>query len=234
VPQPAHYPNVPTLVLSGDLDSLTWPAGARTVAKRFPRSTFVSVANGTHVTAISDFGRCTSTIVVRFVATRNAGDTSCASRYGEIRMVEQFPRRVADAAPAPQGGAVRASLLDRKLAGVVSNTVADVFPRWYDAYGGRGFGLRGGSFTSSGGTYSVSPTLRFGLHDLRFTSDVAVSGTMSWNRASGWIDADVSVAGPGTESGRLHLRWRASDAHAVATVQGSIDGRLIDLELPAS
>ena len=92
VARPVQYPNVPTLVLSGDLDSVTWPSGGRTVAKEFPDSTFVSVANLTHVTAVSDFGRCTSAIVVRFVATRSAGDTSCAAKYSEVRMVEQFPR----------------------------------------------------------------------------------------------------------------------------------------------
>ena len=85
VPQPAHYPDVPTLVLSGDLDSLTSPEGARLVASRFPNSTFVSIANGVHVMAISDFGRCASNIVVHFVATESAGDTSCAAKYNEVR-----------------------------------------------------------------------------------------------------------------------------------------------------
>ncbi len=234
VARPVQYPDVPTLVLSGDLDSVTWPSGGRTVAKEFPHSTFVSVANLTHVTAVSDFGRCTSAIVLRFVATRSAGDTSCAAKYSEVRMVERFPRALADATPAPQGANVQSSATDRKLATVVSNTVADVLPRWYNSYTGRGYGLRGGSFTYASGVYSETPTVRFRMKDLRFTDDVSVSGTMTWDRLSGLITASVSVRGPGSESGAMHVAWDSSRPHATATVRGKIGGRPVDLSLPAS
>ena len=229
VPQPAHYPKVPTLVLSGDLDSLTSPEGAHLVASRFPNSTFVSLANDTHVTAVSDFGRCASVIVVRFVATHNAGDTSCASRYNEVRFVEAFPRRLADAAPAPQGRTRQSSVLDRRMATVASNTVADVLPRWFTNYDGTGVGLRGGRFSYTGSDHIV-----FTLHDLRWVDDVAVNGHITWDRTTGWISATVSLTGPGSESGQLHLRWRDWDTHAVASVRGQIGGRPLDLELPAS
>jgi pimeloyl-ACP methyl ester carboxylesterase len=234
VVRPVQYPNVPTLVLSGDLDSVTWPLGGRTVAREFPDSTFVSVANRTHVTAVSDFGRCTSVIVVRFVAARRAGDTSCAAKYSEVRMTEQFPRVLADAAPAPQGHDVHSSVIDRKLATVVSNTVADVFPRWYNSYTGRGYGLRGGSFTYANGVYSENPAVRFRMKELRWTDDVSVSGTMTWDRVTGLIDATIAVSGPGTESGSVQVTWNNSGSHATATVRGRIGGRPVDLELPAS
>lgn len=233
VEQPVAYPDVPTLVLSGDLDTNTWRAGARTVAHNFPNSTFVPVANLTHVTAISDFGRCTSTIVLRFVATTHAGDTSCASKYSEVRMVEQFPKVLAAATPAPQGTTIRSSVADRRLATVVSNTVGDVFPRWYNSYGG-GYGLRGGTFRYSTGLYSNDPIVRFRMDALRFTADVAVSGRMQWDRATGAVDARVTVQGPGGEPATLRVHWRATEAHAVATVQGTIGGRAIAVTLPAS
>ena len=61
-PVPAHphpllppdhtYPTVPTLVLVGDLDSVTSAEGARVVASRFPNSTFVEVHNEVHVSAL--------------------------------------------------------------------------------------------------------------------------------------------------------------------------------------
>jgi pimeloyl-ACP methyl ester carboxylesterase len=229
VPADAKYPKTPTLVLSGDLDSLTSPEGAHVVASHFPNSTFVSVANMTHVTAVSDFGRCTSVIVDRFVATKSAGDTTCASQYNEVREVEAFPQLVYDAAPAPQGATVQSSVLDRRLADVVSNTVADVLPRWYTNYDGTGVGLRGGRFS-----YSGSDVVRFNLKDLRWTFDVKVSGTLTWNRTTGWITADVTVAGPHTESGTMHLRWRDWDPHAQATVTGTISGRPLALTMPAS
>ena len=79
-------------------------------------------------------------IVDRFVATQSAGDTTCASQYNEVRMVEAFPQSLADAAPAPQGATVKSSVGDRRLADVVSNTVADVLPRWFSNYDGTGVG----------------------------------------------------------------------------------------------
>ena len=229
VPQPATYPTVPTLVLSGDLDSLTSPEGGRKVAARFPNSTFVSIANGVHVMALADFGRCASNIVVHFVATEQAGDTSCAAKYNEVRQVESFPRSLAGAAPAPQGAVVHSSVLDRRVATVVSNTVGDVFARWFTNYDGSGVGLRGGRFT-----YSGNAVTQFTLKNLRWVGDVAVSGPVTWDRTTGWIDATVSVDGPAGESGHLHLRWRDFDIHAQARLRGEIGGRPIDLVLPAS
>ena len=60
VDSPATYPAVPTLVLVGDLDSITSSEGSRIVADRFPNSTFVQVANTGHVTALIDYSRCAS------------------------------------------------------------------------------------------------------------------------------------------------------------------------------
>jgi hypothetical protein len=90
VPPNADYPSVPTLVLAGDLDYLTSPETTRETAAAFPNSTYVEVANMTHVSALADYGRCASAIVRRFVRTLSAGDTSCAARYGEVRLVDRF------------------------------------------------------------------------------------------------------------------------------------------------
>ena len=49
VPPHATYPDVPTLVLVGDQDSLTSPEGARDTAIAFPDATFVETANMVHV-----------------------------------------------------------------------------------------------------------------------------------------------------------------------------------------
>ncbi len=44
----------PVLVLAGDLDTLTPPSEGEAAAALFPNSTFVSVANTGHVTALDD------------------------------------------------------------------------------------------------------------------------------------------------------------------------------------
>src|SRR5262245_1488080 len=65
-PPGAVYPDVPTLVLNGDLDTITATSGAEEVARRFPASTFVGVANSVHVTALADWDLCASRIYARF------------------------------------------------------------------------------------------------------------------------------------------------------------------------
>jgi hypothetical protein len=129
----------------GDLDSLTSPQGARQVAGEFPDSTFVVVANMTHVSALGDYGRCASDIVVRFVETLSAGDTSCVKNYDEVHMVPVF---AVHAAGLPGG-------LDERTAAVATGTVGDVLARWRAMAGYRGVGLRGGTFVTAGITPHV-------------------------------------------------------------------------------
>jgi pimeloyl-ACP methyl ester carboxylesterase len=154
------YPDVPTLVIAGELDSLTSPAGAEIVAGRFPNSTYVEVANGVHVMALGDFSRCASDLTVRFVSTGgDAGDISCANRYQEVRVVEEFPGTLAEVDPAPQGDRIMSSAADRRGVAAAANTVADIFPRWLNAVGFDGVGLRGAASPRVGwkSSSSVSP-----------------------------------------------------------------------------
>ena len=228
VPEPAAYPAVPTLVLSGDLDSLTSPEGARLVASRFPDATFVSVRNMVHVSAISDFGRCASTIVVEFVRRRIAPDTTCAARYNEVRLVPRFAHRAAALPPAPQGRRRQSSVEDRRLVTAVTWTVGDLIPRWLTMGGSEGVGLRGGTFTTVG-----LERVHFVARGLRYVEDVAVSGHVSWNRRGGAVRAIVTIVGPAGVRGRLELRWNDWKPHAVATAVGEIGDRPVDLRLPA-
>ena len=77
-----EYPDVPTLILSGDLDSITPIGEATLVAEAIgPSATLVEVAASTHVTALGDTNACASVLVNRFVVDHDAGDTSCASGH---------------------------------------------------------------------------------------------------------------------------------------------------------
>ena len=222
LPEPHVYPDVPTLVLVGDLDSITSPEGSRQVADLFPNATYLEVPNVAHVTALGDYSRCTSDIAVDFVVTGVVGDTACvATTYQEVRTVEAFPLHLADVvpvagAPAHVGRTARA----------VADTVGDVFPRWLSAIGFDGVGLRGGRFTSTG-----LDQVRLRLTGLRYVDDLAVSGTMTWDRATGAIEAEVTFRD--AASGRLTLAWNDYDTHAVASVTGTVDGLAVDLTLPA-
>jgi pimeloyl-ACP methyl ester carboxylesterase len=222
VDSPATYPAVPTLVLVGDLDSITSSEGAQIVADRFPNSTFVEVANIGHVTALSDFSRCASNIVVEFVRSRSPGDTSCASQYQEARTTDEFPQRLNDVAAPPGAGTAR----QRRVASAAASTVADLFPRWFAMLGEAGVGLRGGTFTTAG-----LDVVRFNMNGLRWVDNLEVSGSVKWNRATGAISSTVTCAR--AADCRLTITWNYNASHATATVTGRIDGAQVSLSMPA-
>ena len=220
LPPSPVYPDIPVLVLSGDLDSLTSPEGGHQVANEFPNATFVSVKNMNHIAALDDFGRCASAIVVRFVRSGgNAGDTSCTSGYNEMRVVDRFAARAVGLGPMSPG---------RRTALVAANSVADVIARWFVMYGYRGVGLRGGRFSTTGLVH-----VGFTLHGIRWVRDGAVSGRVTWDRTDGAIRANVTVDGSGVAPGHLVLRWNDWTPLATATANGTVGGRTVHLSFPA-
>jgi pimeloyl-ACP methyl ester carboxylesterase len=220
---PAVYPDVPVLVMVGDLDSITSPEASRLAAGFFPDATYVEVANVGHVVALGDYQGCMAGIAVRFVVSGgDAGDVSCAgTAYHGVRTVESFPATLADVRPA-SGAAVDIG----RVARAVTDTVGDVFPRWMNAVGYDGVGLRGGRFTSTG-----LDIVRFKLTGLAYVADLEVTGRMTWDRFTGEITAEVRFDGAST--GRLSISWNDYDHHAVATATGTIDREALDLTLPA-
>ncbi len=219
IPDGATYPDVPTLVLNGDLDSLTSPEGGIATANAFPNSTYVEVANATHVTAIGDFDRCASLIVRRFMRNLDAGDTSCASKYNEIRLVERFGKKA---------GSLEWGTPKQTTARVAAATVADVIARWWSMGGFKGVGLRGGTFQTAGNDH-----VSFDLDAVRWVDDVAVSGSVTWNRTTGAIDAAVKITGKGAVAGTLALSWNDWHQIALATAGGTLGGDPFGANFPA-
>ncbi|QXJ23261.1 alpha/beta fold hydrolase [Actinomadura graeca] len=69
-------PDVPVLVVSGDLDPNTPTEEGRLAARRFPRSTVVEVPNVGHVAEKEPSG-CVAGIETGFIRAQKPGDTSC-------------------------------------------------------------------------------------------------------------------------------------------------------------
>ena len=228
VPPEAPYPDVPTLVLNGDLDNITASSGARVVASRFPRATFVEVQNMTHISALGDRDSCGAPLVRRFVETLSAGDTSCASRIEEVRVVDRFPVRAAEAAPAVPRPGDRSTPAARRAASVAAATVADAIQRWALNYSGRGAGLRGGRWS-----YDGDDVVHFRFERARFARDVAVSGTATWHRLTGSVVARLLVSGPRGARGRLRVRWNMQRRLAAASFAGRLGGRPLAATAPA-
>lgn len=76
-------PDVPVLVLSGDLDAITPDANGKLVAARFPRATFLSVPNTGHVPDLEPSG-CVVGIVGEFIRTGAPGSTDCVQAIAPI------------------------------------------------------------------------------------------------------------------------------------------------------
>ena len=206
-------------MLVGDLDSVTSAEGAKQVAQSFPNSTFVKVSNMVHVSALGDSTGCAAGIVLRFVQTLSAGDTSCASQYPEVRTVDAFYRTASEVPGSAQ----------MKAATIADDTVADVMARYEVMYGSHGVGLRGGTFVEHG-----AGQRSWTLDDVRWVTDVGVDGTATYDAGSGAARATVTLTGPGLPHWRIDLRWNVLQPLAQVTVHGHLGAQDFDLTVPAA
>jgi pimeloyl-ACP methyl ester carboxylesterase len=218
-PRPRHgYPRVPTLVLSGELDSITTPAEGGIVARHFPRSQQIRVANSFHVTAVGDTDDCAVRILRRFVRTPSHWPRhGCAAAVPPVRAMGIFPRHLGDVPPAGGLGSVTA----RRVAPTAAATVADLVDQWWNNFSGHSIGLRGGTWRYTGDRTTV-----FHLHGVRLTSDVAVSGTAVWKRFANRMSVDLRVRAAG-QHGRLHGSWAMRTRGADATLRGTFGGHAV-------
>ena len=228
VPPSAPYPSVPTLILNGDLDNITPLADARVVAARFPRSTLVVMQNSGHVTALQDQNDCAAPIYEHFVRTLSAGDTSCASRTPEVRVVPAFPLTLSGVAPALPSAGDASTLRDRRVAAASAAAVADALQRWWANLSGSGVGLRGGTWSYTGGDLTV-----FTLRNAAFVPGVRVTGTVRWRYSTGRVRATVITRAAGGPAERLRMAWSLQVRAATARLAGAAGGRTLRLHMLA-
>ena len=141
------YPDVPVLVLAGELDAIAAPAEATLVVEQFPyarqvlvRNSSTSLRSATPTTARSGSSGAGSTRTVSssHLSCRPATATSrpCArSAWPEERQAQAIPRQVAPAAAAD------------------GRRPPD---RWWNNCSGHGVGLRSGTWRYSGSDRSAS------------------------------------------------------------------------------
>jgi pimeloyl-ACP methyl ester carboxylesterase len=212
MPPGGHYPDVPVLVLSGELDSITTPAEGALVASQFPDARQVLVANSFHVTAVGDTDVCAVRIVRAFVA-RPSGrlPAGCARKVEPVRAMGRFPR------PLPPHPSARA------LARAAALTVADLQDRWWNNYRGTGVGLWGGTFSYAGYNH-----VHFRLHGYRLVRGLPVSGTAVWDRLAETMTVTLDLPG-----GHLAGSWDTRTRGAHAVLHGNLHGHPVAVRLPA-
>lgn len=214
-PKPLNgaYPAVPTLVLSGELDTITTAAEGDMVASRFPRSRHIIVANGLHVVAGAGPDSCGAQLVRHVVRTGGVGIPTaleeCAATAPLIRAVGTYPREI-DGVRLPVG------LVDdarSRVTVAAANTAADLIDRWWQSYSDDGFGLRGGEWR-----YVGEERVRFALEGVKLVRDLPVSGTVTWHRATGNVSVDLRLPA----SSGVHVvtgSWNSDADGALATLR---------------
>jgi pimeloyl-ACP methyl ester carboxylesterase len=221
-----RFPDVPTLVLTGDLDTITTPAEGDAAARLFPHARHVIVANTGHVSAEGDVYGCASSIVRRFTATRKVLD-GCASSIPALHLVGSFARTLEEVAAATPASGNRGTPHDLRAAAAATLAAADVLARAYEFSLATGSGLRGGSFTAAthGGTTTAQ------LAGIAWTRDLFVSGSASSRAHSGGATAHLEFEG--AADGTIDAAWNTAGTQAIATIRGTVDGRAVSATMPA-
>jgi len=70
----------------------------------------------------------------------------------------------------------------------------------------------------------------FALQGVRWTQDVAVSGTVSWDQTAAVITAQLTLSSGGKSLGAVNISWNDADINAVATVTGNIGGAALNAQ----
>jgi pimeloyl-ACP methyl ester carboxylesterase len=230
VPDGAHYPDIPALILSGELDTVTTLADGAAVSRQFRQGRQVKFVNSFHVNALPrSRSACGGLLVRRFIETLNAGDDSCAAAIPPIRVLALFPRRASElTAPQPLAGN-EADASDLQWAAASLQTAGDVLTRFPANSSGHGTGLRGGEFTLREDASERRATLR----EVRFTEDLAVSGVISRPAGrSGPVTMQLSLHGDKV-NGRLAIRWQEPGVAPRAVITGRINDKTVRAVAPA-
>ncbi len=226
----APYPQVPVLVVSGELDNMTSVADGADAAARFPRAHHVIIANGLHVNALPHSrDECGARLVRRFMANLSTGDEGCAAQVPPVRLVPQFARHAAELEPAQALAGNEAADAALRVVSAALLTAQDVTVR-ADANGpGQGLGLRGGTFSAAGAGAGYHIVLR----EVRWTEDVVVSGEIDSPGRAGVVRAALELSAPQGECGKLEAQWPEGAARPRATVRGTLGGHAVLAEAPA-
>ena len=229
IPRKAKFTGAPTLVINGELDMLTTAAEGAIVTAQYPHAKQIVVANSFHVDAIYDYDDCAQAIVRRFVVTLDPGDISCAATVNAVRLVPIFVQHAADAIPATPAEGNAATERERAIASAAVQTAGDALARWNINYSGHGAGLRGGrwSYTQPG------LVARYRLKGVRWSRDLAVSGTAVWDQRNGAIQTALAFTDAYGEAAAISATWNDRDQRAVAALSGRIGKNTLRATMPA-
>jgi pimeloyl-ACP methyl ester carboxylesterase len=212
--------SIPTLILGGDLDSLTPFSDAQVFGPTLAKNVrLVALPNTVHVTSegddmLSAGASCARKIERSFVrapARLRSLDTSCTGRIPPLHTPGSFPVTLIAAPPATLVSGPDPGRPARGAVTVAAGAIADATVRHFYSGAGRGPGLRGGSFTAKGD----EPT-RFTLSDVRFVRDATVFGNARWRLSNGAVHAALTVRATNGAKYDVTLDWKQRSSFATA------------------
>jgi pimeloyl-ACP methyl ester carboxylesterase len=227
----ARYPDVPALIISGELDNLTTPADGAAVAAEFKQGTQIRIVNSFHVNALPRArSGCAAQIVRRFIDTLSVGDTACAAGVPPLRLVPRFAAHASQLQPAAATAGNRASATRLRWVTAAVMTAGDVLARLGGNSTGQGVGLRGGSFQ----VVNDASTAHVALAQVRWTEDLTVSGKIDKPLArTGTVRASLHVAAADGLTGELAVEWPEGIANSGASIRGILGGAHVRARTPA-
>jgi pimeloyl-ACP methyl ester carboxylesterase len=227
----ARYPDVPALIISGELDNLTTLADGAAVAGAFKHGTQVRIVNSFHVNALPRArSACAAQIVRRFIDSLSVGDTACAAGVPPLRLVPRFAAHASQLEPAAAAAGNRASAAQLRWVSAAVMTAGDVLVRLGGNSTGQGVGLRGGRFL----VVNDASTAHVTLTQVRWTEDLTVSGKIDKPLArTGTVRASLNVAAAGGLTGELAVEWPEGIANSYASIHGILGGVPVLARTPA-
>jgi pimeloyl-ACP methyl ester carboxylesterase len=225
----AKYPDIPALIISGELDNMTTMADGAAAAKGFAHGRQLIVANGFHVNALPHArSGCGAEIVRRFVATLQTGDTRCAQAVPAVHLLARFARHLGELTPAQSLPGNAASPEQLRAAAAALLSAADVVARVETNTNGEGVGLRGGTFSikAQGDGYALT------LRNVRWSEDLAVSGKLRWPDQNARVEGELMLAGAAEVSGPLSVSWIEGTAQR-AQIHGKLGNAVVAAEMAA-
>jgi pimeloyl-ACP methyl ester carboxylesterase len=226
----APYPDVPALIISGELDNMTTVADGAAVAQHFAHGRQLVVVDSFHVNALPHArSECAAKIVRQFITSLQTGDTRCTQAVPAVRLVPQFARHLSELAPARATAGNAATAEQLRAASAALLTAGDVIARLNSNTTGKGPGLRGGTFSVK--THADRYELL--LHDVRWSEDLSVSGTIDWPGRSGTAKGALTLAGASEFSGELKVSWTEGVAQARAQIHGKLGDAVLAAETSA-
>jgi pimeloyl-ACP methyl ester carboxylesterase len=210
IPPGTPMPDVPVLVLSGDLDANTPSFAGREVAQQFKRATFAEIPNEGHTPTGSP---CALRLGLRFVVTSAARANACAGTGTPPRVARSPALRAAALAPVTGTG----TLAERRALGVVVATANDLYEQAVLVSVFKSArALRGGRY--------IARRDGVRLAGARVVRDARVSGRLAPGprRATGTL----RLSGRGIPGGRVSVRLSAAGR---GRATGTLDGRPVRL-----